>query len=169
MIFHWSRRNRECHQISRILISILADLHNTVVWMISTGPCIPKSSSPCTNPIVTVPNAPITIGITVTFMLHNSKVFSQGLGIYLSFHFPSGLPCDQPEWQSPLFVRYSFLLTITRSHRLTEIILSLCISIIMCFSFSRMYSVLCKYHLFDCQIQTPCAIPSGSSSPPSYV
>ena len=32
---------------------------------------ISKFSSPCTNPFVIVPSAPITIGITVTFMFHS--------------------------------------------------------------------------------------------------
>ena len=38
--------------------------------MVSTRPLISKSSSSCTNPLVTVPSAPITIGNTVTFMFH---------------------------------------------------------------------------------------------------
>ena len=47
--------------------SILANLNNAVVWMVSTHSFISKSSSPCINPLVTVPRAPITIGIIVTF------------------------------------------------------------------------------------------------------
>ena len=39
--------------------------------MVSTRPLISKSSSPCTNPLVTVLRAPITIGIAVTFMFHS--------------------------------------------------------------------------------------------------
>ena len=49
----------------------LAVLNNTVVWMVSTRPPTFKSSSPSNSPLVTVPNAPITIGITVTFMFHS--------------------------------------------------------------------------------------------------
>ena len=41
-----------------------------VVWMVTIHPLISKSSSPCTNSLVTVPSAPITIGIIVTFMFH---------------------------------------------------------------------------------------------------
>ena len=40
--------------------------------MVSTRPVIFKSSSSCTNPLVTVPRAPIIIGITITFMFHSS-------------------------------------------------------------------------------------------------
>ena len=65
MIFHWSLRDSNSPQVSRTLLSIPADLDNAVVWMISTRPFIPISSSPRINPLVTVPNAPITIGITV--------------------------------------------------------------------------------------------------------
>ena len=48
--------------------------------------------------LVTVPSAPITIGIIITFMIHIFfSVLSQGIGIYLSFSLPSVLPCGQPE------------------------------------------------------------------------
>ena len=62
--------NQPTNQVSRTPLSILVDLSNDVVWMISTRPLIFKSSSPCTNPLVTVPRATITIGINVTFMFH---------------------------------------------------------------------------------------------------
>ena len=91
--------------------------------MVSTHPLISKSSSLCTSPLVTVPSAPITIGITVTFMFHrffsslarsrNSPLFS------LSFSFT--------QWSAgTVKVHCSagtlfFLLTITRSGRLAEI------------------------------------------------
>ena len=58
-------------QVSMTLLSILADLNNAVVWMVSTRPVISKYSSPCTNSLVTLPRAPITIGIIVTFMFHS--------------------------------------------------------------------------------------------------
>ena len=69
---------------------------------------------------MTVPSAPITIGITVTFMFHSFFLFlCLGLGTYLFFRFPSVLSRGQPERQSSLFGRFSssffFLLTITRS------------------------------------------------------
>ena len=67
MVFHWSLSDSKSLQVSRTPLSILADLINAVVWIVSTL-LISKSSSPCTNPLVTVPSAPITIGISVTFM-----------------------------------------------------------------------------------------------------
>ena len=40
-------------------------------WIVSTRPLTYKSSRPFNNPLVTVPNAPITIGTIVTFMFHS--------------------------------------------------------------------------------------------------
>ena len=71
MVSHWNLSDSKSLQVSRTLLSILADLNNAVVWMVSTHPLISKSSCPCTNPLVTVPSALITIRITVTFMFHS--------------------------------------------------------------------------------------------------
>ena len=60
--------------VSRTLLSILAVLNNVVVLMVSTRLPTSKSSSPFSNPLVTVPNAPITIGLIVTFMFHSFSV-----------------------------------------------------------------------------------------------
>ena len=57
-------------QSSRTLLSILADLYNSVIWMVSACTLISKSSSLFINPLLIVPSAPITIGITISFMLH---------------------------------------------------------------------------------------------------
>ena len=70
MVFHWSLRDSKSPQVSRTLLSILAVFNNAVVWVVSTRPLTFKSSSPFRNPLATVPNAPITIGIIVTFMFH---------------------------------------------------------------------------------------------------
>ena len=61
MVFHWSLSDSKSPQVSRTLRSILADLNNAVVWIVYTRPPTPKSSSSFSNPLVTVPNAPITI------------------------------------------------------------------------------------------------------------
>ena len=86
MVFHWRLSDSKSPQVSRTLLSILAVFNNDVVWMISTRPPTSKSSRPFNNPLVTVPKAPITIGIIVTFMFHsffNSLARSRYL---LSFH-----------------------------------------------------------------------------------
>ena len=84
MVFHWSLSDSKSPQVSRILLSVLAILNNAVVWMVSTLPPTSKSSRPFSNPLVTVPKAPITIVIIITSMFHNffnSLVRSR----YLSF------------------------------------------------------------------------------------
>ena len=50
-------------------------LNNTVVWMVSTRPLITKSSRPWTNPLVTVPSAPITtLSCFIVFFQFSSNV-----------------------------------------------------------------------------------------------
>ena len=80
MVFHWSLSDSKSPQDSRTLLSILAVLNNAVVWMVSIRPPTSKSFGPFNNPLVIVPKAPITIGVTVTFIFHSffqlpSKVF----------------------------------------------------------------------------------------------
>ena len=90
MVFHWSLSDK-FPEVSWTLLSILADLINTVVWMVSTRPLISKPSSLFTNSLVTVPRAPVTMGISVTFMSHsffNSLAKLRYLSFFtLSFNF----------------------------------------------------------------------------------
>ena len=91
---------REDEIIIIIFIIIIRAFHVSVsrwffteVWVIasllkspgrSTRPPTSKSSSPISNPLVTVPNAPITIDIIVTFMFL-SFIISLTRSRYLSF------------------------------------------------------------------------------------
>ena len=84
MVFHWTLSASKSPQVSRTLLGIPAVLNNAVVWMVSTRPPTSKSSSPYHSPILTVPNAPITIGMIVTFMFHSS-FNSLARSRYLSF------------------------------------------------------------------------------------
>ena len=90
MVFHWSLSDSKS-QVSRTRLRILAILSNAVVWIVSTRPPTSKSSWPFNNPLVIVPNAPITIGTIVTFMFHgffNSLARSKYLSFFsLSFKF----------------------------------------------------------------------------------
>ena len=74
MVSHWSLSESKSLQVPR-MHSILADINNAVVWTVPSSLVISKSSGHCTNPLVTVPRAPITIGIIVTFMFHNFLKF----------------------------------------------------------------------------------------------
>ena len=79
MFFHWSLSDSKSPQVPRTLLSILAVLNNTVVWMVSTS----KSSSPFNNPLVTVPKASITIGIIVTYMFHSIFQFPSKVDVLI--------------------------------------------------------------------------------------
>ena len=62
-----------------------AHTHIALVWMVSTRLPTSKSSRPFNNPLVTVPKAPITIGIIVIFMFHsffNSLARSRYLSLF---------------------------------------------------------------------------------------
>ena len=91
MVLHWSLSDCKSPQVSRTHLRILAVLSNAVVWVVSTRLPISKSSRPFNNPLVIVPNAPITIGTIVTFMFHsffNSLARSRYLSFFsLSFRF----------------------------------------------------------------------------------
>ena len=68
--------------------------------MVPIRPPTSKSTSPFKNPLMTVPKAPITIGMIVTFMFKIFSIPSQGPGNNSSFHFPSLLFWGQPGEQS---------------------------------------------------------------------
>ena len=63
------------------------ELFSVFSRMVSTSPFIPIFSNPCTNRLLTVPWAPITLGITVTFMFHRFWNRLQGQANYSTFHF----------------------------------------------------------------------------------
>ena len=70
-MFYWSLSNNKFPQVSWTFLSIRAVLKYVVVWMVSTRPLISKSSSSFNNPVMTVPKAPITIGLIVSFMFRS--------------------------------------------------------------------------------------------------
>ena len=152
MVFHWSLSDSKSPQVSRTRLSILAVLINAVVWIVSTRPPISKSSRPFNNPLVTVPNAPITIGTIVTFMFHSffiSLARSRYLSFFsLSFRFilwSAGIA------KSTILQILVFLLIIMRSGLLAGIKWSVCMlksHRSLCMSFSRTDPGLCIYHLF---------------------
>ena len=113
----------------RTLHSILAVLNNAVFWMVSTCPSTSKSSSPLNNPLVTVPKAPITIGIIVTFMFH-SFFNSLARSRYLSFfsHSFSFILWSAGTAKSTILQVLFFLLIIIKSGFLAEIRWSMCMS-----------------------------------------
>ena len=128
MVFHWSLSDSKSPQVSRTLFSNLAVLSNAVIWIVSTRPLTSKSSMPFNNPLVIVPNAPITIGTIVTFMFH-SFFNSLARSRYLSFfsHSFSFILWSAGTAKSTilqiffLFSFFFFLLIIIRAGVLAEI------------------------------------------------
>ena len=152
MVLHWRLSDSKSHQVSRTLLSILAVINNPVVWMVSTRPPTSKSSRPFNNRLVTVPNAPITIGIIVTFIFHcffNSPARLRYLSLF-SHSFSFILWSAGTAKSTILQIFFMFLLIIIRSGLLAEIRWSVCISKShrsLCVSFSRIGAGLCIYHL----------------------
>ena len=93
MIFYWNLSNSKSHQVSWTLLSILDDLYNAVVWMVSARPLISNSSSPLTNPLRIIPSTSVNVGTTDTFMFHSffsSLARSEYLSLFsFFFDFPS--------------------------------------------------------------------------------
>ena len=138
MVFHRSLRNSKFPQVSRIL---LVDLNNAVVWMVSTHSLISKYSSSCTYPLVTLPKAPITIGINLTFIslsfFFNSLWRSRYLSLF-SHSFNISVVCRDSKVHNS--ASSLFLLIITRSGHLAESSWSVCMlksQMNLCVSFSR--------------------------------
>ena len=63
----------EWQQVSSSRLRILAVLSNAVIWIVFTRPPTSKSSRPFNNPLVIVPNTPITLlFIIISFLLNFS-------------------------------------------------------------------------------------------------
>ena len=119
--------------------------------MVSTRPVISKSTSPSTNPCITVQSEPITMDINVTFMFHSLLITYQGRGAYFSFRFLLILQCSQSGQQIQQFYKFSFLLIFIRSGHLAEIWWSVWISKSqrsLSVIFYRTEAKLCNYDLF---------------------
>ena len=165
MVSHWSLIDSKSPRVSKTL-SILVDLNNVVVWMVSTR-LFSKSSSSCTNPLVTVPRAPITVGIPVTFMLHsffNSLARSRYLSLFpLSFSF---IPWSAGTAKSTIWQVLSFFFCLSLGlvvwPRLDDLFVSqnpreFCASHFL----GRILGCACTICSYG-QISLSCTIPSGS-------
>ena len=85
MVFHWISSDSTSSQVSRTLLSILANLNTAVVWMVSSRPPILNSSCPLPKPLEIILSASIFTGITVTFIFHSFLLIWQDPSICLSF------------------------------------------------------------------------------------
>ena len=83
--FHCGLSDSKSLQVSRTLLSILADLENCLVFVWSPlNPFISNSSILFINSLLTVPSSPIAINICITFMFY-SFLSSQARSRYSSF------------------------------------------------------------------------------------
>ena len=106
MVSHWSFGDSKSPQVSRTLLSIMTDLNNVLVKMVSSCSSYFQVFHSFYQSFMDCPSAPTTIGITVTFMLYSfiSLVWSTNLSLFSLFLFSlRGLPGKQ----SPLFGRNS--------------------------------------------------------------
>ena len=151
MVFHWNLSDSKSPQVSRTRLKILAILNNAIFWIVSARPPTSKSSRPFNNPLVIVPNAPITISTIVTFTFHsffNSLARSSYLSFFsLSFRF---VLWSAGAAKSTILLILFFLLIIMRPGLPTGIRWPVCIlksHRSLCESFSRTGARLCIYHL----------------------
>ena len=169
MVSCWSLSYSRYPQVSRTLLSILSDLNNAEVWIISTCPLISMSSSPCTNPLVTVSRAPIKL-VKLTFMVQSFSLPSEDLGISLSFNFIQWSTGTAKSIILPVLSFSSWLIQ------------GLVVLPIFGYTFvSQNPRGVCVFHfpgeILDCafsiylydQTSTSCTISSGSPCPPSHV
>ena len=125
----------EWQQVSsslQTLLSILIDLNNAVVWVVSICSLISKSSNPCNNLLVILSSTPITTDTAVTFMSHSLFFSSPTKSWYLSL---ISISFCLTQWSTGTSKSGStgsffflFLFASTTSGRLAEIRLSVCIS-----------------------------------------
>ena len=90
MVSRWSESDRKSSQVcSNLIIIIMADVINAVVWMVFS--LLIFKSSLFSNPLAIVPRAPIRVSIAVTFVFYGvfcSLARSRYSALLLvSFHF----------------------------------------------------------------------------------
>ena len=157
MSLYWSLSGSKSPQLSRTLLSIVAVLHNAVVWMVSTHPPTSKSPSLFNNPFVIVPKATITISPIISSMFHSFFQFPSEVEVlillFTFFQFYSVV-----SWGSKVdnFANSLFLfLIVSRSGLLAEIRWSVCISnpvsVHVCHFLGQM---LCCAYIIICKVFT---------------
>ena len=150
MVSHWSLCDRKSPHFSWTLPGILADLNDVVVWVVSICLLISKSFCSFISTLVTLRRSPVTIGIIVTLLYHIFFFNFLARSMYLSFLLSFTFTLRLARIAESTIITVLFLLLITRSSRLAEIRLSVCISKSQrnsCISFCRANSGLYIYHL----------------------
>ena len=114
MVLQSSLSDSKSPRVSRTLLSILANLNNALVWMVTTCPHISKSFSLFTKSLVDVSSALITTGITVTFLYHCSysrlarSWYLSRFSLSFNFTLWSAWTATSTIWQVLFFFFFSF-------------------------------------------------------------
>ena len=103
MVFHRSLSDSMSPQVSRTLLSILADLNNAVV-LLFPSPLVPLSIFWRLYRVHRLQGLSSSLSSSIAFF----SVLLQGSGTYLCFCFPSVLPCGQPRQESQLLNGFFF-------------------------------------------------------------
>ena len=150
-------------------------------WLLFTRLPTFKSSSQFNNYLVTIPNAPITIGIIITFMFHSFFNFLTRpevliLFFFTFFQFHSVVSQYSKVYNSAnslFFIFYFFcwlLWGLVSWLRLGDPSVGQSPIGVLCVSFSRTGAGLCIYHLSGMvKFKFSCTTPSGSLCLPSRV
>ena len=144
MVFEGILCDSKSPLVSRTLFIILAHRNNALVCMVCSCPLISKFSSSYIKPLEIVPSAPITNGITVTFMFHiffSSQASSCNKSLISQFF---SVVC----WDSKIYYSIGSLFCWLSLGLVVR--WSICISKwqrSVCVSFSWTDSVLCIYYV----------------------
>ena len=150
MVFHWNVSDNKSPQVSRTILSILAVLNNVVVWMVSTRAPTSKSSSPFSNPWVSVSNTPITVVTCMFDFFFYFLAMTKYLSFFshsFSFILWSAGTTKSAILQAPLLF-VGLLLGTVFWPRLGDPPVRQSPLRSLCVSFSRTGAGLCIYHLF---------------------
>ena len=118
-VFHWSLSDSKSPEVSKTLLSTLANLGNAVVWMVLILFLISNSFSLSSKTFRALSSAPITIHITDSLIFHSFLVLCQGPSTCLSFCFLF-LFSDQSEVWNPVDCKFFLFLLITISSSFLE-------------------------------------------------
>ena len=161
--------DRKFHQLSMTLLSILVDLNYVAVWMVSNCFLISKSFSPCIYPLVTVPRAQISVGITISFMFHSFYKFSSKVQVliflFAFFQFYSVVIRDSKVNNSASYFFSWLLLGLVVWLRLSDPFVFQNPWGVCAFHFPGR-SLGCEYTIYSYgQVSISCTFPSGSPCP----
>ena len=121
MVFHGSLNEIKSPQVYKTLLSILADLNDAVVWMISVRPQISNSSIPVTKRLGIIPSAKIKTGITINFMFHTFFLFSGKVQVLVTLFVFFDFTLWSGRLAMSVIRQFHFFVIITRSGRMAGI------------------------------------------------